>query len=255
MINCTLDCALFRVWSNLEVTHDLHLVSCGRSLVKVPIRLSCYILSSRAPEEVCLNINWDVFWEGRNFVIRLHFPIKWLPKRATTCLHSSLTDEELLGVLGMRQCNFDQTHQSKVLETNKSLRGFYQEGLHECFDLDNLLTIGDSYWRNSESTFHFRLCRACCVPFIWAAYFCMSAYDDVIVVIEMGALYMGACFANSIIWNTPRVVGTVYISPDPLLSGARRLLYVLCVMARTLCRFFLQNKAVSEEDEHSWPFL
>ena len=42
--------------------------------------------------------------------------------------------------------------------------------------------------------------------------------------------------------HTTCVVGTLYISPDPLLSGARRLLYLLCAMARTLCRIFLQDK-------------
>ena len=107
-------------------------------------------------------------------------------------------------MLGVRLWDFDQTHQSKALETNKSLRGFCfirRACTNVLIDVDNLLTIGDSYWRNSESAFHFQLCRACCVPFIWAAYFCMGAckQDDVIVVIEMGALFMGACFANSII--------------------------------------------------------
>ena len=38
------------------------------------------------------------------------------------------------------------------------------------------------------------------MPFMWA-YFCMGAckQDDVVVVIEMGALFMDACFGNSII--------------------------------------------------------
>ena len=35
-----------------------------------------------------------------------------------------------------------------------------------------------------------------CVPFMWAAYFCMGAckQDDVVVVIKIGALFMDACF-------------------------------------------------------------
>ena len=143
-------------------------------------------------------------------------------KKATTCLCSSLTHEELLGVLSMRWWDFDQTHQSKALETNKSLRGFHfikRPCMNVLIDVDNLLTIGDRYWRNSESAFHFRLCRACHVPFMWAAHFCMGAckQDDVVVVIKIGALFVVLVFPT-LSYETRHVLLALFTSHQTLFS-------------------------------------
>ena len=42
--------------------------------------------------------------------------------------------------------------------------------------------------------------------------------DDVVVVIEMGALFMGACFAYSIIRNTPHVLLALFVFHQTLFS-------------------------------------
>ena len=54
------------------------------------------ILSSRAPNKVSVNINWDVFCKGRSSVF-----LNGMPKKATVRLHWSLTQltrQEILGV-------------------------------------------------------------------------------------------------------------------------------------------------------------
>ena len=67
---------------------------------QILIRLLYCILSSRAPNEVGVNINWDTFCKGRSSV-----SLNSMPKKATACLHSSLTQltrQEILGMLEMR---------------------------------------------------------------------------------------------------------------------------------------------------------
>ena len=58
-----------------------------------------------------------------------------------------------------------------------------------------------------------------------------------VVVIKIGALFV-VLVLPTLSYETPCAVGTVYISPDPLLSGGRRLLS----MARAFCRIFLQDR-------------
>ena len=76
-------------------------LSCGnRESGQIPIRLLYCILSSRAPNEVGVNINWDAFCKGRSSV-----SLNSMPKKATARLHSSLTQltrQEILGVLETR---------------------------------------------------------------------------------------------------------------------------------------------------------
>ena len=58
------------------------------------------IPSSRAPNEVGVNINWDAFCKGRSSVSPNN-----MPKKATVRLHSSLTQltcQEIPGVLETR---------------------------------------------------------------------------------------------------------------------------------------------------------
>jgi len=79
---------------------------------QIPIRLLYYMLSSRASDKVGVNINWDVFCKGRSSVITPR-ALNNMPKKATACLHSSLTQlthQEILGVLETRWWwEFDQT--------------------------------------------------------------------------------------------------------------------------------------------------
>ena len=58
----------------------------GESSGHIPIRLLYCILSSRAPNEVGVNINWDGFRKGRSSVFLIS-----MPKKATARLHWSLT--------------------------------------------------------------------------------------------------------------------------------------------------------------------
>ena len=53
---------------------------------QIPIRLLYCILSSRAPNEVGVNINWDAFCKGRSSV-----SLNSMPNTATARLHSSLS--------------------------------------------------------------------------------------------------------------------------------------------------------------------
>ena len=81
---------------------------------------------------------------------------------------------------------------------------FYQEALPEFWFLscvDSLLTIGDRHWRKVASTFE-KAESANSLPFaqngclfMWGTYFRMGGYKrDVVVVVKMGAFFMGAYF-------------------------------------------------------------
>ena len=89
-------------------------LSCGnRESGQIPIRLLYCILSSRAPNEVGVNINWDAFCKGRSSVSPNN-----MPKKATARLHLSLTQltrQEILGVLETRWWwEIDHTLSSRV---------------------------------------------------------------------------------------------------------------------------------------------
>ena len=67
---------------------------------QILIRLLYGILSSRASNEVGVNINWDAFCKGRSSL-----SLNRMPKKATTHLHLSLTQltrQEILGMLETR---------------------------------------------------------------------------------------------------------------------------------------------------------
>ena len=92
---------------------------------QIPIRLLYYMLSSRASDKVGVNINWDVFCKGWSSVITPR-ALNNMPKKATACLHSSLTQlthQEILGVLETRWWwEFDQTlspHESLARKTSE----------------------------------------------------------------------------------------------------------------------------------------
>ena len=53
---------------------------------QIPIRLLYCILSSRVPNEVDVNINWDTFCKGRSSVF-----LNSMPKKASARLHWPLT--------------------------------------------------------------------------------------------------------------------------------------------------------------------
>ena len=82
-------------------THSMHSLQARLSLGRresgqIPIRFLYCILSSRAPNKVSVNINWDVFCKGRSSVF-----LNGMPKKATARLHWSLTQltrQEILGV-------------------------------------------------------------------------------------------------------------------------------------------------------------
>ena len=84
-----------------EVVSQARLSLGRRESGQIPIWLLYCILSSRAPNEVGVNINWDAFCKSRSSV-----SLNSLPKKATARLHSSLTQltrQEILGVLETRR--------------------------------------------------------------------------------------------------------------------------------------------------------
>ena len=60
-----------RVTNANKVVSQARLSLWRRESGQIPIRLLCCILSSRAPNEVGVNINWDVFCKGRSSLLRL----------------------------------------------------------------------------------------------------------------------------------------------------------------------------------------
>ena len=101
---------------------------------QILIRLLYCILSSRVPNEVGVNINWDTFCKGRSSV-----SLNSLPKKATSRLHSSLTQltrHEILGVLEMRWWwEIDQTlslRENLARETVPSIQFCWITSLRAC---------------------------------------------------------------------------------------------------------------------------
>ena len=99
-------------WKCLAIVLRARFSRGERESGQIPIRLLYCILSSRASNEVGMNISWDAFCKGRSSVIMPCF-LNNMPKKAIACLHLSLTQltcQEILGVLETRWWwEFDQT--------------------------------------------------------------------------------------------------------------------------------------------------
>ena len=130
---------------------------------QILIRLLYCILSSRVPNEVGVNINWDTFCKGRSSVSPNN-----MPKKATARLHLSLTQltrQEILGVLETRWWwEIDQTLSAHVRVWAARLRS--------AVDLPYGITMESSCWekalyRNQVSYPPIHLQRQAVWPWRW----------------------------------------------------------------------------------------